>query len=93
MIVFPFMTIVKKIDTSLFVQRPYLRTIYIESIKEEDFDLKIQYRNNNSLDPVSIRETCRKNYVVNLFIDRCILKKTLLLIWLVKTSRMQDSSK
>ena len=29
-----------KIDTSLFVQEPYLRFNYIESNIEEDFDLK-----------------------------------------------------
>ena len=29
-----------KIDTSLFVQKPYLRTNYIEANIEEDFDLK-----------------------------------------------------
>ena len=31
-----------KIDTSLFVQKPYLRTNYIESEIEEDIDLKNQ---------------------------------------------------
>ena len=30
-----------KIDTSLFVQKPYLRSNYIESNIEEDIDLKI----------------------------------------------------
>ena len=34
----------KKIDTSLFVQKAYLRTNYIESNIEEDIDLKNQYR-------------------------------------------------
>ena len=29
---------IKKIDTSLFVQKPYLRTNYIESNIEEDID-------------------------------------------------------
>ena len=29
-----------KIDTSLFVQKPYLRTNYIEANIEEDIDLK-----------------------------------------------------
>ena len=29
-----------QIDTSLFVQKPYLRTNYIESNIEEDIDLK-----------------------------------------------------
>ena len=30
----------RKIDTSLFVQKPYLRSNYIESNIEEDIDLK-----------------------------------------------------
>ena len=30
-----------KIDTSLFVQKPYLRTNYIEANIEEDIDVKI----------------------------------------------------
>ena len=29
-----------KLDASSFVQKPYLRTNYIESIIEEDFDMK-----------------------------------------------------
>ena len=36
-----------KIDTSLFVQKPYLRTNHIEKLTnniEEDFDLKNQNR-------------------------------------------------
>ena len=33
-----------KIGTSLFVQKPYLRTNYVESNIEEDIDLKNQYR-------------------------------------------------
>ena len=36
-----------KIDTSLFVQKPYLRTNYIEANIEEDIDLKNQYRIKN----------------------------------------------
>ena len=36
-----------KIDTSLFVQKTYLRTIYIDAIIEEDIDLKNQYRIKN----------------------------------------------
>ena len=36
-----------KIDTSLFVQKPYLRTNYIEKIFEENIDLKNHYRNRN----------------------------------------------
>ena len=33
-----------KIDTSLFVQKPYLRTNYIEANIEEDIDLKSHFR-------------------------------------------------
>ena len=45
-----------KIDTSLFVQKLYLRTNYIESNIEEDIDLKNQFRFKNLPDPVSIPE-------------------------------------
>ena len=65
-----------KIDTSLFVQKPYLRTNYIESNIEEDIDLKNQYRIKNSPDPLSTREACSKNYVDNLFNDPSIVKNT-----------------
>ena len=63
-----------KIDTSLFVQKPYLRTNYIESNIEEDIDLKNQYRIKNLPDPISIREAASKNYVDNLFNDPSIIK-------------------
>ena len=66
----------KKIDTSLFVQKPYLRTNYIESNIEEDIDLKNQFRNKNLPDPFSIREAASKNYVDNLFNDLSIRKNT-----------------
>ena len=52
---------VSKIDTSLFVQKPYLRTNYIESNIEEDNDLKNQYRIKNLPDPISITEACNKS--------------------------------
>ena len=68
-----------KIDTSLFVQKPYLRTNYIESNIEEDIELKNQYRIKNLLDPISIREAASKTYVDNLFNDPTILKTTLIL--------------
>ena len=63
-----------KIDTSLFVQKPYLRTNYIEANIEEDIDLKSQYRIKIVPDPISIREVCSKNYVDNLFNDPSIIK-------------------
>ena len=64
------------IDTSLFVQKPYLRTDYIEANIEEDIDLKHQYKIKNLPDPISIRGTCSKTYVDNLFINPSILKNT-----------------
>ena len=63
-----------KIDTSLFVQKPYLRHNYIEANIEEDIDLKNQYRIKNLPDPISIREAASKNYVDNLFNDTSIVK-------------------
>ena len=65
-----------KIDTSLFVQKPYLRTNYIEANIEEDIDLKNQHRIKNLPDPISIREPASKNYVDNLFNDPSIVKNT-----------------
>ena len=65
-----------KIDTSLFVQKPYLRTNYLESNIEEDIDLKNQYRIKNLPDPINIREPASKNYVDNLFNDPSIVKNT-----------------
>ena len=65
-----------KIDTSLVVQKPYLRTNYIEANIEEDIHLKNQYRNKNLPDPISIREAASKKYVDNLFNDPSIVKNT-----------------
>ena len=67
-----------KIDTSLFVQKPYLRANYIEAGIEEDIDLKNQFRIENLPDPISIRDACSKNYVDNLFNDHSIKKITLI---------------
>ena len=63
-----------KIDTSLFVQKPFLRKNYFGNDLEEDIDLKNQYRIKNVPDPISIREVCSKNYVDNLFNNPSILK-------------------
>ena len=54
-----------KIDTSLFVQKPFLRSNYIEANIEEDIDLKNQYRIKTLPDPISITEACNKNYIDN----------------------------
>ena len=67
---------VNKIDTSLFVQKPYLRTNYIESNIEEDIDLKNQYRIRNLPDPISIGEAVSKNYADKLFNDSSIVKNS-----------------
>ena len=58
-----------KIDSSKFVQKPYLRTNYIESNIEEDTHLKNKNRIKNLPDPITIRKTASKNYVDNKFID------------------------
>ena len=56
-----------KIDTSLFVQKPYLRSNYIEANIEEDIDLKNQYKIKNLIDPINLYDACNKNYVDNIF--------------------------
>ena len=66
----------KKIDTSLFVQKPCLRTNFIEANIEEDIDLKNQFRIQNLPDPISIRESASKSYVDNKFNDPSIMKNT-----------------
>ena len=65
-----------KIDTSLFVQKPYLRTNYIESNIEEDIDLKNQFRIKNLPDPISNGEPVSKQYVDNKFNHPSIIKNT-----------------
>ena len=51
---------------SLFVQKPYLRTIYRES-NIEDIDMKNQFRSKNLKDPISIRVAASKIFVDSLF--------------------------
>ena len=65
-----------KIDTSLFVQKPYLRTNYIESNIEEDIDLKNEYRIKNLPDPTEIQDACSKKFVDILFNDPSIIKNS-----------------
>ena len=55
----------QKIDTSLFIQKPYLRANYIESNIEEDIDLKNQYRIKNLPDPINLQDAGTKNYINN----------------------------
>ena len=63
-----------KIDTSLSVKKPYLRTNYIESNIEENINLKNQYRIKNLPDPIETKDACNKIYVDNLFNDPTIIK-------------------
>ena len=63
-----------KIDTSSFVQKPYLRHNYIEANIEEDIDLKNQFRIKNLPDTISIKEAASKNYVDNELNDPSIIK-------------------
>ena len=63
-----------RIDTSLFVQKPYLRSNYIEANIEEDIDSKNQYRIKNLPDPTILQGACSKNYVDNLFNNPSIIK-------------------
>ena len=65
-----------KIDTSIFLQKPYLRTIYIESNIEEDNDLNYQYKIKILPDPINIQDACSKIDVDNLFNDPSIIKNT-----------------
>ena len=63
-----------KVDTSLFVQKPYLRTNYIEADIQEDIDLKNQYKIKNLPDPTNIQDACSKNYVDKLFNNPSIVR-------------------
>ena len=69
-------TFLKKIHTSLFVQKPFLGTIYRESNFKEDIDLKNQFRIKKLPDPISITDACSKNYDDNRINDHSIIKNT-----------------
>ena len=61
--VLPHKIMVKNLIHLCFVQKPYLRTNYIESIIEENINLKNQFRIKKLPDPISTREPASKNYV------------------------------
>ena len=65
---------VNKIDTSLFVQKTYLRTNSIEANIEEDIDLKNQYKIKNLPNPTERNDACNRNYVDIKFNDSSIIK-------------------
>ena len=64
-----------KIDTSLFVQKPYLRTKYLEANIGEDIDLKNQNRIKILPDLISIKEAASENLVDKNFNDPSIIRK------------------
>ena len=51
-----------KIDSSLFVQKQYWRTDYIESIIEEKIDMKIEIRSKNLTSPIQNADAACKLY-------------------------------
>ena len=63
-----------KIDTSLFVQKSYLRIKYLESNLQEDIDLENQYRNQNLPCPQETSDPVCKSYADNLFNDSSIIR-------------------
>ena len=66
-----------KIDTSLFVQKPYLRTNYIEANIEEDIDMKKKFKIKNLSSPQENSDAVCKSYVDNLFNDPSIIKNNI----------------
>ena len=65
-----------KINTSLFVHKPYLRSNYFDASIEIHIDSKNQFWIKNLPDPISIREAPSKNYVDNKFNEPSIIKNT-----------------
>ena len=65
-----------KIDTSLFVQKPFLRTNYIESNIEENITMKNQFKIKNLPYPEENSDAVCKSYVDSLFNDSSLLKNT-----------------
>ena len=55
----------KKIDISQYVQKPYLRSTYIESNIDQDIDLKNQYRIINIPTPINEKDIVNKIYIDN----------------------------
>ena len=65
-----------RIDTSLFVQKPYLRSNYVDGKIEGDVNMKNQYIIKNLPCPQENTDTVCKFYVDNLSNDSSILKET-----------------
>ena len=64
-----------KIDTFLFVQKPYLRTNYLESNIEEDINMKNRFKIKNLPCPQENSDAVSKSYVDKLFNDPSKVKK------------------
>ena len=62
-----------KIDTSLFAQKSYIRTNYLENNIEEDIDLKNQYGIKNLPNPNNDKDAGNKIYIDGELAD--IIKK------------------
>ena len=65
-----------KKDTSLFVQKHYLRINYIEANIEEDINMKNQFKIKNLPCPRENSDAVCKSCVNNLFNDSSIIKNT-----------------
>ena len=66
----------KKIETSLFVQKLYLRSKYFQASIEKNIDLKNQHRIKKLPDPICLRELCSRSSTDNKFNDPTIIKNT-----------------
>ena len=64
-----FGTTENKIDTTLFVEKHYIKLMYIESNVEVGIESKSEIRNKNLPELVSIRGAASENYVENMFND------------------------
>ena len=63
------------LDTTLFVQKPYLRTNYLKSDLEEDIDMKQKFKIKNLVDPTNGFDAANKTYI-----DKYIKESTILRI-------------
>ena len=67
-----------KTDTSLFLQKPYLRSDYKKTNIEEDIDMINQFRIQKLPVPIITREVVSQIYVDNKFKDPSIIKSSTL---------------
>ena len=65
-----------KIDTSIFLQKLYLRTNYIESNIEEDIDMKNQYGLKNLPCPQEYSDSVCKSFVDSGLNDPSVIRNT-----------------